>query len=205
MLSVKKLSCIRGDRRLFRDLSFSVESGEIMRIHGPNGAGKTTLLRSISGLMVPDEGEIAWDGQPVKKIGDEFFNHLLYLGHKNALKDEFTAFENLNVIAQLAGVDDVEEEVVKALKGIGLAHCADLPVKVLSQGQQRRVALSRLLMSRAKLWILDEPFSALDAKSVDVLQKIIIEHIENGGMVLLTTHQEVEVTNERVRRLDLAA
>ncbi len=203
LLEIRELECVRGDRQLFSDLSFSLEAGTLLHVHGPNGSGKTTLLRAIAGLVLQESGEILWNGESSGKEKDEFNRELLYLGHHYGLKFELSGYENLKVFANLSGSDISEHEVEAALQRFGLAHCVELPVKVLSQGQKRRVALARLLLQSSKLWILDEPFVALDVAAVELLLEVIKTHVANGGMVILTTHQEVAVEVGSVQHLRL--
>ena len=203
MLNVSSLQCIRGDRCLFQDVGFSLETGELLHLHGHNGSGKTTLLRTLCGLVLPAAGEISWDGESIRELGEEFTQHVLYIGHKNAIKDDLTGLENLMISSVLDGYPIEEKQAWQALDDIGLMGFEDLPTKVLSQGQKRRVALSRLLVTRAKLWILDEPFVALDKAAVALLQDVIRNHIAEGGMAILTTHQDVELTTGTVKQLEL--
>jgi len=191
MMEVVDLVCVRGERRLFQDLSFSQAAGELLYVHGPNGSGKTTLLRTLCGLALPE------------RLGEDYHREMAYVGHLNGVKDELTAFENLRVMAQLFGADDCDERAMAALQRLELSACAELPGKVLSQGQKRRVALARLLLAPRTLWIMDEPFNALDVKAVATIQDILIEHLDNGGMAILTTHQEVEITADRARHIRL--
>ena len=180
MLRVHGLACDRGDRRLFSDVDFSVATGEWLQIEGANGAGKTSLLRILAGLAPAAGGQIEWDKQPVSKVRDEFHARLLYLGHAATIKDDLSALENLQTAAAVAG-SPLEASVA-------LQAC-----KYLSQGQKRRVALARLLCSQARLWILDEPFVALDVAAVDLLCGILDEHLARGGMLLFTSHQAVHL------------
>lgn len=203
MLEVLDLACRRGDRRLFAGLSFDLEPGALLHVRGRNGSGKTTLLRALCGLLRPDAGEILWKGEDCHRLGDEYHTDLLYFGHLNGIKGELTGIENLRVSAVLAGDQVDDAHLWSALGRMGLAGFEDLPTKVLSQGQKKRVALARLLVSKAPLWILDEPFTALDLDAVDLLQALIAEHVSEDGMVILTTHQEVPLTSGRVRRLHL--
>lgn len=203
MLEVSHLSCVRGDRRLFREIGFTLEAGELLYLHGHNGSGKTTLLRTVCGLILPDEGEVRWKGQNVRALHEDFTQEVLYLGHKNGIKGDLTGVENLRIAAILDGFEVSEKTAWEALERIGLDGHEDLPAKVLSQGQQRRVALSRLLVNRAKLWVLDEPFVALDKAAVELLQSVIRDHLAAGGMVVLTTHQEVPLTSGHSKHLKL--
>ena len=203
MLEVADLACQRGDRLLFSGLSFSLEAGTLLHVRGHNGSGKTTLLRTLCGLLTPDAGDIFWNGEQVRRLGEDFHRDTLYFGHLNGIKGDLTAIENLRVAAILDGDQVSEDDILDALEEMGLAGFEDLPTKVLSQGQKKRVALARLLLSRAPLWILDEPFTALDVDAVDRLQLLIAEHVAQEGLVILTTHQEVPLTSGQIRRLHL--
>ncbi len=203
MLEVSGLACVRGDRKLFSDLSFSLARGELLHLHGHNGSGKTTLMRTLCGLIKESEGEIHWNGESIHSLGEDFTRDVVYIGHKNGIKDDLTGVENLRVCTALDGYPITELQAWDALEKMGLRGHEDLPSRVLSQGQKRRVALARLLVNRSKLWILDEPFTALDVAAVDFLQSIIRSHIEAGGMVILTTHQAVNITKEQVKELQL--
>ena len=194
-LEVKNLTCTRGDRELFTDLSFKLEAKQLMRLEGTNGSGKTTLLRTLCGLFMADQGEILWEGVAIKKQDEAYRKELLYLGHQNGIKADLSAFENLKLNCLMSGINVYQEQLMAALDSIGLFAFEDFPVRTLSQGQKRRVALAKLLLSNAKLWILDEPFVALDAAAVEQLQSIIAKHVESGGVVILTTHQEVPLTS----------
>ena len=205
LLEVIDLSCMRGDRRLFSGLAFQLSSGQVMHVSGPNGSGKTTLLRILCGLTLPENGEVRWQGESIKTLKEEFARELLYLGHLNGLKAELTPVENLAAWAALHGQDLGEEQILQALEAMGLRFIDDLPVKVLSQGQKRRVALARLLLCRQPLWILDEPFVALDVKAVRVLEEAIDRHLEQGGIVVLTTHQPFSLSRGELLELALGA
>jgi heme exporter protein A len=204
MLEVCNLECIRGDHRLFSGLSFKVNPGELMHVKGPNGSGKTTLLRTICGLAMPVNGELRWKGETIRSLADEYNRELTYIGHLNGVKDELTAVETLRITTRLAGHEADEDSIYDALNRIGLAGREDLPAKVLSQGQKRRVALARLLLSKTKLWVLDEPYTALDVAAIGVLQGVIANHLNGGGITILTTHQDVEIEGV-VRQVSLAA
>lgn len=205
MLEATDLTCERGDRILFSGLSFALRDGEILQVNGPNGSGKTTLLRALCGLMTPSAGDIKWRDKTIKALGEEFLGELTYLGHLNGIKDDLTGLENLLINSRLTGSPVAPEAAMDALQRLGLVGFEDLPTKLLSQGQKRRVALSRLVTSRARLWILDEPYTALDVAAVKTLQGIIGDHVSAGGMAVITTHQEVSIDNVPVRHLHLAA
>ncbi len=175
-----------------------------MQVQGANGSGKTSLLRTLCGFIQPDEGEIRWRGKKVGDLGEDYHAELLYLGHLNAIKDELNALENLQMSAGMAGYTVTEQQALAALRRMGLQRREHLPVRVLSQGQRRRVALARLLTSEAHLWILDEPLTALDVGAVGLMQELIGEHLSNGGMTIFTTHQPLQVAGVETRQLTLA-
>ena len=204
VLEAVDLECVRGEKTLFRGLDFSLERGALLRVAGANGSGKTSLLRIVCGLTPPAHGEIRWEGANIRALKEEYARQLVYLGHAHALKDDLTARENLLIAGELAGLATTGSEASDALERFGVGHCAMLPARVLSQGQRRRVALARLALSSAlPLWVLDEPFTALDVKAVEDLQALIAEHVGRGGAVMLTTHQEVTIAAANTRRLDL--
>lgn len=203
MLEVRDLECVRGDHRLFSGLSFELQGGELLRLRGSNGSGKTSLLRTVCGLLEPAAGEVRWQGKNIRAQRDEFHGDLLYLGHHNGIKAELTGFENLRLSAALSGQRLRDDAIYDALERIGLGGREDLPTQVLSQGQKRRVALARLLLSEAELWVLDEPFTALDVKAVALLKRLITEHLQAQGMVILTTHQEVDLDPGQLKEINL--
>jgi heme exporter protein A len=196
MFSVSNLCCSRGEKRLFSGISFSLQGGEYLHLEGDNGVGKTSLLRLACGLSPLEEGEICWQGQPVSKNKDEFRSNLAYLGHQLALKEDLTPLENLLSHAAVAGQHLSESQAKAALAQLGLRGREHLPVRVLSQGQKRRTALARLVVSTAKLWILDEPFVALDPAAQNALSEVINAHLSTQGMVLLTSHQAVSLAGQ---------
>lgn len=198
MLTVNHLACSRGERTLFRDLSFAVAPGGWLHVQGENGAGKTTLLRTLVGLSPADAGQIHWNGVAVHERGDDFHRALIYLGHQAGLKDELTPLENLQLALALEGQRVDEVDVMAALQTMGLQGCEDLPARYLSAGQKRRVLLARLLLRQAALWVMDEPFNALDRAAVDLLGVLLEAHLERGGMAVLTSHQSVPIANGEV-------
>jgi heme exporter protein A len=202
-LQVRELECRRGDTSLFADMAFELHPGELMHVKGSNGSGKTSLLRIVCGLFVPERGEVLWRGENIREARDDYNRELTYIGHLNGIKDELSAVENLKIYARFAGVELTEDRLRDALHRMGLRRREDLPSKVLSQGQKRRVALARLLLSGTTLWVMDEPFTALDVRAVDLLQSVISNHLKSGGMALLTTHQDVEITSDAHRHVNL--
>ena len=204
MLEVSNLACSRGDHRLFSGLSFVLHPGQIMQVQGANGSGKTSLLRTLCGFLMPDEGTIIWRGENTRDLDEDYHAEMLYLGHLNAIKDEVSALENLRISAGLSGIELDEKEAIAALRHMGLRGRERLPTKVLSQGQRRRVALARLLVSDARLWILDEPLTALDVGAVAQIQELIAEHLAQQGMVIFTTHQQLQVAGVEMCGLSLS-
>ncbi len=204
MLEVLDLECVRGERSLFSGLGFRLEAGELLYLQGKNGAGKTSLLRMLIGLLPPETGEIRWNGEPIRALADEYRADLCYLGHLNAIKEELTPLENLLAAARLADDDLSEDDALDALEQVGLAGREDLACKYLSQGQKRRVALARLVVNRRPLWVLDEPFVALDVTAVDWLAGIISAHLQRGGLAVMTTHQPVNIPAGAIKELRLS-
>ncbi len=197
MLAAKELECERGGRVLFRGLSFTLAGGEALRVAGRNGSGKTSLLRILAGLLTPSRGEVRWQGERIRWLREEYARQLVYLGHAPAVKDELTAAETAHVTCTLAGIHGT---VGDALDRFGIP--ADKPVKQLSQGQRRRAALARLVLSeRVPLWLLDEPFTALDSAAADVTRNLIRNQIGRGGAIVYTTHQDAGLSDSRVVEL----
>lgn len=203
MLEVSNLTAVRDERVLFEALSFTIQSGEIVQIEGRNGTGKTTLLRIIAGLGDCEEGEILWNQNLTVNNRDLFHEDLLFLGHQTGVKRELTGYENLSFY-QSIHQDKIDKETIwTALAQVGLAGREDVPVAQLSAGQQRRVALARLWLSKQPLWILDEPLTAIDKQGVKVLENLFLNHAEQGGIVILTTHQDMFIDSPKLRKIKL--
>jgi heme exporter protein A len=199
------LACNRGERQLFNQINFELVAGDAMCVAGTNGSGKTSLLRMLCGLSFPAEGEVRWSGRNIRHSREEFASQLIYLGHANGVKDDLLAWENLLISATLAGHPISRDQAYLALDQLGLEREADLPTRALSQGQRKRVALARLQFGmHAPLWILDEPFTALDQKSVSHLCATLAMHLDGGGMLVYTTHQAIELRAHRSLTLDLS-
>ena len=198
MLEARNLACQKGSLRLFSALDFVLGAGELLLVQGANGSGKTSLLRLVAGLSSPSAGALFWQGQPIAALAEDYARALVFIGHANGLKDEFTAVENLEVAQQLAGRPATRDAIEGALGAVGLAARLRLPARYLSQGQKRRVALARLwLAAAAPLWVLDEPFAALDTDAVGALAACLGGHLARGGVLVLTTHQDVPIEARR--------
>lgn len=202
MLHCNKLTCVREERILFKDLSFTVKAGQIVQIAGVNGAGKTTLFRSLAGLSAAYSGDVFWQGRAISADRESFCRQLLYIGHKTAIKPELTALENLQYFQKMHS-SHAQLNIWDVLAKVGLAGYEDICCSQLSAGQQRRVALARLWLNNCVLWVLDEPFSALDEAGVASLEALFIKHAANGGMVLLTSHQDLALTPSLLTKITL--
>ena len=218
MLEAIDLSCERGDRTLFSVLNFTLEAGMLLRIDGDNGAGKTTLLRVLCGLLQPNAGDVRWAGQSITGALDECGKHIAYLGHTNGIKEELSAVENIRgmlaiqtnapstPIGSVVATQNVMRETLATLAAVGLADFEHVPVRTLSRGQQRRVGLARLFMRvTAPVWVLDEPFAALDAAGVDIVCRRLESELASGRAIVMTTHQEVPLHAPRSARIALVA
>ncbi len=191
LLEIKELQCIRDDRILFDHLNFTLNKGQILQIEGPNGSGKTSLLRMLCGLALPNEGIIYWKNKDIQEIKSDYWAILAYIGHTSGLKADLTPLENL-AIARALTLFPTTLTLEAALAQMGLCGFEDIPTRTLSAGQQRRVALARLLTNQTQLWILDEPFTALDKTAIRRTEELIITHAQQGGMVILTSHHTLQ-------------
>lgn len=201
-LDVRDVHLWRGEKHLLRGVSFTLGHGELLQVVGPNGVGKTSLLRCVAGLLPTESGDIAWGGHTLHEVRDDFHQRLAYLAHINALKGELTALENLHYTVALKRPVS-SDELHQALARLQISACADLPVRALSAGQKRRVAIARVLLARAALWILDEPITNLDAAGIALFEACMEEHLREGGMILTAAHQLLLQGRPNVRTLEL--
>lgn len=204
LLQTIGLAGVRGERCLFADLNLTLPRGSVTWLRGRNGRGKTSLLRLLAGLSSPQAGEVLLGGRTLRQDGPAWRRQLVYLGHQNALKDDLTATEALRFVAQLHGAPVTAPLLVQALRRMGVLGSQHAAVRTLSQGQRRRVALARLVLSSAApLWLLDEPFDALDSDGIQALNAVISEHAAAGGCVLLTSHQPLTLASPLPAVFDL--
>ncbi|QBQ56334.1 cytochrome c biogenesis heme-transporting ATPase CcmA [Nitrosococcus wardiae] len=193
-LQVEELTCRRGERLLFENMSFTVKAGDVLEVSGHNGSGKTSLLRLLCGLLIPEKGTLLWRGQPINKIKPLYHSELAYVGHTDAIKGDLTARENLIIAGALNG-GGIDPE--QALERVDLSRIRELPGRFLSAGQRRRLALARLLVNRARLWLLDEPFTALDKVAIRTIATLLEEHAAAGGMAVFTSHHAINIAHAR--------
>lgn len=201
LLSANELTCIREDRILFEALNFSVCCGDVIQVEGPNGSGKTSLLRILAGLSQPYDGTVLFREQDIVEQSDIFHQNLLYLGHLPGVKGEMTAQENLEFNLSLHGNDSAKAE--ETLEKVNLLGFEDALASHLSAGQHRRISLARLWQSKASIWILDEPFTAIDKHGVTQLEQLFLAHAQRGGCVILTTHQDLSFPEDKVKKITL--
>lgn len=202
LLEVRAIHLWRGERHLLRGVSFTLCPGQLLQVTGPNGVGKTSLLRAVCGLLPPESGEILWHGSPITEARAEFHDQLAYLAHSNALKADLTAMENLRYELRLR-TQVADERIRERLASMGLAECADLPARVLSAGQRRRLALTRLVLCAASLWVLDEPTTNLDAQGFAMMERLLAEHLHSGGAILVAAHQALLTAHPATSTLEL--
>ena len=204
-LTAENLVGVRGERLLFEKLNFELSNGTVLYLQGANGTGKTTLLRTICGLSKPYAGIIKWCGEDINSLAEEYFKHVLYIGHLPGIKEDLTALENLKFSLALSGKAISVNQATEVLNMLGLAKGLNLPTRMLSQGQKRRVVLARLWLQELPLWVLDEPFTALDVNATSLLKQKIEAFANEGGIVVMTTHQEVTLNVPKFEQLRLDA
>ncbi|MDH5424932.1 MAG: cytochrome c biogenesis heme-transporting ATPase CcmA [Gammaproteobacteria bacterium] len=208
-LEVRNLSCVRDDRSLFKALDFDLASGQLLLIEGDNGSGKTSLLRILCGIRLPEQGRVSWHtgaeqlkAEVAVHSNESYAGDMVFLGHLDGNKLDLTVAENLEFSRSLALGNDCS--IAQALERVGLKHFEDLQVSNLSAGQRRRLALARVLMSGASLWILDEPFTALDQQGIEMVEQIISGHLQQGGLVIMTSHHRVSFDRTMIISINLS-
>ena len=201
-LEASGLACIRDDRTLFSDLAFRIGPGEALLLEGRNGSGKTSLLRILCGIRLPDAGSINWCGTDINRLGADYHEHTAYVGHRDGIKLDLTPLENLAMARALGKPNTTTLE--EALAKVDLDGFEDVLTRNLSAGQQRRLALARLLVTDTVLWILDEPFTSLDVHGIQVIEELLDKHTSGGGMLAVTSHHAVNLANTRIRRINLS-
>ena len=202
-LEASGLSCIRDDRTLFSKLGFRLERGQALILEGRNGSGKTSLLRILCGIRLPDAGTVAWGETDISKLGPDYHVHTTYVGHRDGVKLDLTPLENLAMARALGRPNDITLET--ALEKVDLFGFEDVLTRNLSAGQQRRLALARLLVTDTVLWILDEPFTSLDTQGIQIIEDLFDQHTTNGGMLAVTSHHAVNLNSTPVQTINLSA
>lgn len=196
LLATRQLECVRDDRLLFRDLSFTLAVGEVLQIEGANGSGKTSLLRILCGLRRADAGAVLWQGEPVEDVREDYYANMIYIGHLPCIKGDLTTLENIRSLLDTRSQSALLADIEQALAQVGLAGFDDVAVKALSSGQRRRILLAFLLLAKARLWILDEPLTALDVRGVELVESMLLEHRAAGGSAIFTTHHGMQLPCE---------
>ncbi len=198
----QQLESIRRDNILFKDISFSLDQGELLQIDGVNGSGKSTLLRICAGLTLPNSGAVLWDNTSIDSNRHHYLQNMTYVGHQNGVKDALSVHENIQVIHALSGTSDVLD-CTSTLNQVGLSIDEDVLLGKLSAGQKRRVGLCRLVLNTSQLWLLDEPFTSLDIEGKALIERLIVSHCQQGGMVIFATHQAIEIEGADIRHIHL--
>jgi heme exporter protein A len=202
-LEAHALECIRDDRTLFSNLAFRLESGQALILEGRNGSGKTSLLRILCGIRLPDAGTVTWGDTDISKLGPDYHVHTSYVGHRDGIKLDLTPLENLAMARALGKPSDITLDA--ALEKVDLFGYEDVLTRNLSAGQQRRLALARLLVTDSLLWILDEPFTSLDTHGIKVIEHLFDQHTAHGGMLAVTSHHAVSLNNTSTQTINLSA
>lgn len=194
---------MRGNRRLFRDVSFALPRGTLLQLSGANGSGKTSLLRILCGLLSPASGEVRWQGTAIRELAEDYARNVTYIGHRHGIKEELTSLENLQISSAMAGFKVDREEARTALERLGLSGRENLPARFLSEGQRRRSALARLLTCDTDVWLLDEVLASLDRAASVLIESLVGEHLDKGGIAIVATHQELHISANAFQRLEL--
>jgi heme exporter protein A len=202
MLEIQSLECVRDDRLLFSELSFTLAESEVLQIEGANGCGKTSLLRIICGLRLAEAGKIYWCGESIQNNREDFYANMVYIGHLPCIKGDLTVLENVRALLDTRSLSVSDQVIEAALIKVGLESYDDVPGKALSSGQRRRILLAFVELAKAKLWVLDEPLTALDVQGVQLMESMILEHKQAGGSVIFTTHHGMQLGCE-MRTLEL--
>jgi heme exporter protein A len=202
LLNTVNLECTRDDRLLFTGLSLGLAKGQVLQIEGSNGSGKTSLVRILCGLRQADEGRVLWQGEDISRSREDYYANMVYIGHLTCIKADLTVLENIRVLIDTRSQSVSLALIEQVLDKVGLAGFDDVPGKALSSGQKRRVLLAFLLLTKARLWILDEPLTALDVQGVELVESMIVEHRESGGSVIFTTHHGMQLPCE-MKSVDL--
>jgi len=202
LLQINNLACIRDDRVLFEHLNLSLAAGQMLLVEGHNGCGKTSLLRILTGLKLADEGEILWHGETIERLAADYYEQVNYVGHHDGVKRELTCLENLRLVQAMGKPSGVDLD--DALEQVNLYRYGDTLMGSLSAGQKRRLALSRLIVTEAKLWILDEPFTSLDKSSMASFETMFEQHLDQQGVIVMTSHHDVDMVNADIQRLNLS-
>ena len=202
MLEIQSLECVRDDRLLFSDLSFTLAESEVLQIEGANGCGKTSLLRIICGLRLAESGNVKWCGESIRMNREDFYANMVYIGHLPCIKGDLTVLENVRALLDTRSLSVTDHVIEMALTKVGLESYDDVPGKALSSGQRRRILLAFVELAKAKLWVLDEPLTALDVQGVQLMESMILEHKQAGGSVIFTTHHGMQLDCE-MRTIEL--
>ena len=202
LLQTSDLTCVKDDRVLFENLNLSLSAGQMLLVEGKNGSGKTSLLRILTGLNLPESGDVLWLGKPISEVGPDYYEQVNYIGHHDGIKRDLTCLENLRLVQAMGKPLPVKLD--DALDKVNLYRFGDNFVATLSAGQKRRLAMARLVVTEAKLWIMDEPFTSLDKASMAMFQQMFEQHLDNGGVIVMTSHHDIEMSNSDVVRLNLS-
>ncbi len=201
LLQTRDLSCMRNDRLLFEQLEISLDAGQMLVVEGPNGCGKTSLLRILTGLRMADGGQVLWRGEPIDRLAGDYFEQVNYVGHHDGVKHELSCLENLRLARAMGAPSDNDLDDV--LEQVNLYAYGETDVGSLSAGQKRRLALARLLATEATLWILDEPFTSLDKASMAMFASVFEHHLQQQGMIVMTSHHDISLPRQALQRLQL--
>jgi heme exporter protein A len=202
LLETRELTCVKDDRVLFEGLNLSLKPGQILLVEGKNGSGKTSLLRILTGLNLPESGDVLWQGEPISEVGPDYYEQVNYIGHHDGIKRDLTCLENLRLVQAMGKPLPVSLD--DALEQVNLLRFGDNFVATLSAGQKRRLALARLVVTEAKLWIMDEPFTSLDKASMAMFQEMFERHLANDGIIVMTSHHDIEMPDCDMQRLNLS-